>query len=483
MEFKIFSNSTLVLLLSVFISFSVKAQSPKKYLKNGFYEQAFVEATYRQNKRVKLKKKHAEVIYQSYEEIYKRHASYILSSETSWEESALKFVRMTKFLAKVKHPMVFENLKNITYDSPILEVLANKFNASNNIDQELASQSMQQGNYTQALTHYEWIGERFLCILPYSTLVKRVQSIDYQGQIDYIHQLIGDDYVTEARILLESSNSSDAKQAIYFLNEASRHRMLTSEEENLFRLADLIIGQSWMEEAKNLMKSPTKLNAQLAHALIEKVKKLRVITMEEEQLMNQAYEKGMTNVLVIVKGGGSAHMSGQLNRSKSNKWVTYYYQKQSDIRFDYEITMEQNSPKVQLGTIQKEVHQSSKNVIYWEEEMDENGNVIKVKKERLAVGIFAILTRDKTASITWSVAIKDLKNGKVTISEKRTSNITYSNKYASLVSGDILAAPENIETEIHLDSQPFPSDKQMKMEVNGLFLQEMIQIINKAQFM
>ena len=53
-------NISMLLALAFIIGVSLPsyAQSPKKYLKNGFYEQAFVEAVYKQNKKVKLKKKY-----------------------------------------------------------------------------------------------------------------------------------------------------------------------------------------------------------------------------------------------------------------------------------------------------------------------------------------------------------------------------------------------------------------------------------------
>ena len=43
----------------------------------------------------------------------------------------------------------------------------------------------------------------------------------------------------------------------------------------------------------------------------------------------------------------------------------------------------------------------------------------------------------------------------------------------------MLALPDNIETEVDLDSQPFPSDKDMVKQVKDLSLSEFFRTINE----
>lgn len=40
-------------------------------------------------------------------------------------------------------------------------------------------------------------------------------------------------------------------------------------------------------------------------------------------------------------------------------------------------------------------------------------------------------------------------------------------------SGDILALPENIESDVSLDSQPFPTDSEMSSLAKQLYLKEL----------
>jgi hypothetical protein len=56
-------NIKAILTVAFLMSFTLPAfsQSPKKLLENGYYEQAYVDAVYKQNKKVKLKSKFTDL--------------------------------------------------------------------------------------------------------------------------------------------------------------------------------------------------------------------------------------------------------------------------------------------------------------------------------------------------------------------------------------------------------------------------------------
>ncbi len=73
-----------------------------------------------------------------------------------------------------------------------------------------------------------------------------------------------------------------------------------------------------------------------------------------------------------------------------------------------------------------------------------------------------------------------MEDGKLIHSETEESLVEHTNEYASLESGDILALPENIETGVDLDSQPFPTDKEMKNQVTQNYINSLIKTVNKV---
>lgn len=482
MNFKVILAVTFLLGLSI----DSIAQSPKKYLKNGFYEQAFVEAVHKQNKRVKLKKKHTEVIYASYDIIYTKHSDFITSSDSDWQLSYNKFIRLTKFRAKVTHPGVYDNLKNVLNDQTSLGQLATKFNDGNQDDLAMAEHLENQGKFEKALVLYQLIEKRHIEAKPIKALADRLILIDYESKIQNANQKIGDKYILEATALLGEASEQSAIAAIDLIELARTFRPLNFEEEDLLKLANLIKGASWMEEAKKLLDTPTKNNARLAFELIERVRTVQTLTPGEERLSETAKDWGMTRILVSVQGvvpiNTKESVSGFLNKAKSSKWVSFYYAKDETKIFDFEMEITENQPTVALGKRKKKVTQNTKTVEFWEPETDDQGNTTNVKKTRLAIAVVATLSRTKTATLTWSIILKDLSDGKAAYSETTDTKVEITNESASFVSGDILALPENTETDVDLDSQPFPSDKDMLNQVKQQYLHELNQLVNSRQF-
>jgi len=397
------------------------SQSPKKLLANGFHEQAFVNAVYKQNKKVKLKKKYTEVIYPSYDIIYSKNSEIIASTETTWQQSYNALILTSKYRAKVTHPGVYDKLTNILYDKANLDHIGTKFNDSNQKDLGTALTFESQGKFDKALEIYQVIEKRHQQATPITTLGDRLLIIDYEAKIDNVNQQIGDQYLVEATNLIGAGTVKSAKAAIKLIEKARTYRPLDMEEEALLELAHLIMSNSMMEDAKKLLKTPTKKNARLAFELIESVRKMRTLSPEEERLSEKARDWGTTRILVTIKGSDPVNskesVSGFLNKSKDSKWVNFYNSNQASERYDFEMEITENQPKVILGKRRKEVSQHTKTVEVVETETDNQGNTTQVTKTKPVIAIVAVFSRTKSATLNWSIVLKDLSDSKSAFSE------------------------------------------------------------------
>lgn len=463
------------------LSFPVISQSPKKYLKNGFYEKAYVEAVYKQNKKVKLKSKHTDVIYKSYALIYKKHSETILSSKTGWLEGYKQLLRVNAFKLKCKHPGVYDNLKNILDDKAILKVLGKKFNEENVEDLKVAESYESVGKYKKALKLYYEIKERHKQAEQISTLEDKIIPIDTEPMLLRAKTSLGDQLIQEARDLLASSSKNDAEKAIERIKEAKIYRELDAEEEELIRLAKLIIGQSFMDEANRLLQTKTKKNARLAYEMINRARSMRTLSTDEEKLLNTAQDLGTTRILIKMKGKIPVHnskeLSGYMNKERGSQWVTYLFERNNE-KIDFEMEVGEKQPSIVLGKIRKKVEQNTKTVEYYEEETDADGNPVKVKKTKTVTAMVATLSRTKTATMEWSVSLSDLTDGSIVHSENKESKIEITHEAFALESGDVLALPENIDTDIDLDSQPFPTDEEMTDQIKQAQLKELMKLVN-----
>jgi len=476
-------TTPLLTLLLMFSTFSL-AQSPKKLLENGFYEQAFVDAVYKQNKKVKLKSKFTDVIYKSYDLIYQKHGEFITSSETDWAVGYSKFIRVVKFRSKVKHPGVYDNLKNILYDKVMLDHLANKFNGENQKNLIQAAQFENKKQFDKALEVYQKIKKRHQEAEPITTLSDRISLVDFEEKITQTNQKIGDQYIEEASQVLTTTEES-AVAAIKLIEQARTYRPLSLEEEELLKLANLVKSQSWLKQAEELLKSGTKKNARLAFELINKAGTIRTLSATEENLKERAKTEGTTSVLVQISGNSPVHnakeIAGILNRYNKSKWLVFFDSKPTVQKIDFTLNVEESQPKVTLGDKKRKVTQETKTVEYYEEEIDDAGNSKQVKKTKQVTALVAVLSRTKFAELDWKYTLKDEQNGNVVITEINTTRVEKKNEYASLESGDILALPENIETKVDLDSQPFPTDDEMRKSVIDNYINELCKLMKSNQ--
>lgn len=457
-------------------NFWASAQSPKKLLANGYYEQAFLDAAKKQNKKVKIKKKQTSIIYESYDLIYAEGFKAIASKDNDWQRSYDHFIRVVTYRSRVKHPGVSKNLKNILYDESALGNLSVKFNYENKRDLDRAVLLESEEKYIKALDIYHQINVRQSQAEPITTFKDRLQVIDTEDKMNQVNQKIGDQYIEQAKKRLYQGSKEDAKVSIELIEKARSHRALDRDEEELLRLANLIIRDSWMQEAKKLLLTKTKRNGRLAYELINKTRSIKGLSTEEELLLQQALELGMTNVRVVVKGSNFIHtskkLSGILNKGKASEWITYY-DEDSEVKRDYDLEVSETKPKTILGDVQKRIEQRTKKVEYYENETNAAGEVVKVKKTKNVTAFVAILSRTKSSTIDWTASLIDKVDGKIVYTENNGSQIERKNEFASLESGDILALPENIETDISLDSQPFPTDKEMDDLVTRLYIKEL----------
>jgi hypothetical protein len=367
------------------------------------------------------------------------------------------------------------------YDEVVLSSLAKKFNDENLEDLKVAEGYESTGKYKKAVKLYFGIAERHKQAKPISTLEDKIIEIDTEPMMDRANSGIADQLIEEARRLLESASKRDAEIAIERVKEARNYRPLDSEEEELITLAKLIIGESWMNEANKLLETRTKKNARLAFKLINRARSMRTLSTEEEKLLETAKDLGTTRILVKVKGKKPVHnskeLSGYMNKKRGSEWVTYFFDAGEE-RIDFEMEIGEKQPSVVLGDTKKKVEQSTKQVEYYEEEIDANGNPVKVKKTKTVTAMVATLSRTKTAKMDWSVALRDLADGIAVHSESKESKIEITHEAASLESGDILALPENIDTDVDLDSQPFPNDEEMLNRIKQLQLKELMALVN-----
>lgn len=470
--------------LFLFFTRAGLAQSPKKYFKHGYYEQAFVEAAYKQNKKVKLKEKYTSIIYQSYDIIYLRHSEIIASPETDWESSYTRLIRMGNFRAKVKHPGVYNNLQDISMDSPILDALGEKFNESNQRSMAKADTLEAEGNFNLALLEYKTIKKRHLEAQPLSTLEKRLIILDFEGKINNCHQKIGDQYIKQAREEL-AKEEPHANTIIALVTAAKGHRPLSPDEEGLLHQGKLIKADSWIKEAYELMAAGTKQSMRSAFELINDVRYIRNLSPEEEKQSKHCEKLGTTNVLVKLSGNPPIHttelLTGILNERKSSKWLAFYEDKKDGQKADFILEVSETEPNIQMGKLQKEITQNTKTVEYYEEVTDANGKVTKVKKTRQAVAVIAKLRRDKTAELKWTLSIKDLSDENPSGIEEHISEIIVTKESASFVSGDILAAPEKSDSGVDFNSQPFPTDPEIRKQIIEQYRDELWELIKKSQ--
>lgn len=453
-----------------------QAQSPKKLLANGYYEQAFLDASKKQNKKVKLKSKFTDVIYKSFDLIYEKGTDVISSGTHDWSTSYNTLVRVNNFRRSAKHPGVYPNLKDILHDQNILGNLIVKFDKENQRDLNKAVALEGEGKFLKARDVYNQIKTRQEQAVQITTIKEDLSLIDTEERIKYVNQRIGDQYIEEAEKLLFEGTKDNAREAINLINKAKSHRPLDKDEEELLTLANLIIRDSWMQEAKVLLNTKTKRNGRLAYELINKTRSIKSLTTEEEMLLQHAQELGMTTVRVNMKGNNGIHssqtLSGILNKERSTPWITYYAS-DSDLDVDLEMDITENKPRVILGDVRRRIEQRTKQVEYYENETDANGNTVKVKKTKNVTAMVAILSRTKSAHINWAISLTDKANGSVVYAENKESKIERINEFASVESGDIMALPENIESDVALDSQPFPTDEEMSDLVQQLYLKEL----------
>jgi hypothetical protein len=476
-----------IILLTVcilFFNWGSFAQSPKKLLANGYYEQAFLDATKKQNKKVKLKKKHTSVIFKSFDLIYEKGTGIISSSSYDWKTSYEQLIRVVSFRSKVKHPGVYDKLKNILYDENVLGNVSSKFNQENKLDLDQAASFENEEKYTKALEIYQQIKLRQEQSITITTLKNRIEAIDIDDKLNHVNKKIGDQYIEQAKQHLYNGTQKDAKDAIELIKKARSHRLLDQEEEELLTLANLIIKDSWMQEAKELLKTNTKRNGRLAYELIKKARSLKGLSSEEELLSKQALAMGMTNVRLIVKGKNGIHtaknLAGILNKERLSEWITYY-DMDSELKMDFDFELTEVKPKTVLEDIRKRIEQRTKTVEYYEEQTNSAGEIVKVKKTKNVHAFVAIFSRTKYSTLEWTVSLIDKIDGKIIYTESNVSRVEKVNEFASLESGDILALPENIETEISLDSQPFPTDKQMDDLVTRLYLKELSKFLKSKK--
>ena len=96
----------------------------------------------------------------------------------------------------------------------------------------------------------------------------------------------------------------------------------------------------------------------------------------------------------------------------------------------------------------------------------------------------AYFSRTKTASLNWSIQVKDVADGNIAHSESRESKMEHTNKYVSLISGDKEALPNDVESGTEINSQPFPEDSQMLNQVQQMYLNELTDLIrNRKDYM
>lgn len=477
------------LLLSFCISSNALGQSPRKYLENGFVETAFSEASRKQNRRVKLKQKHVDVILESYGLLYANHANNIASAQANWDQSYKSTMRVVKLRSCVTHPGVYNQLTNILYDNDVLDDLASKFNHASSSVLDLSTQLESEGRYEEAVLQYQEIGRIQRDALRIATLGDRITMIDHNIRIAQAKGRIGDQFISMAEEQLALRTKFGAQRAIDFINKARKYRPLSSEEEAMFDTAHVLIGGKLIDQARELLTSGTKQNARKAFSLIREAGKFMELNAEEESLLDQAQNLGTTHILVKMQDGSPVNtaqsFSGILNKRGATPWLAYHFKDSKEIGTDYVLEITENRPGVKLGDTRKRVYNNTRTVEYYEEvyengqiKKDANGKPVKVKKKRLAIGVIAVLSRTKTANLDWSFTLKDPKTGRSVHSDLGESKIELTNEYASLVSGDILALPEDIETNVNLDSQPFPEDKDMLNQVTQLYISNMIQSLH-----
>ena len=476
-------NSILAITFLLGLSCSTFAQSPQKYFDNGMYEQAFVEAAYKQNKKVKLKEKYTDVIYKSYDIIYADHQKTIVAPESNWKRSYNRFIRLGKFRAKIKHEGVKPKIKDSYYDENLLNPLAIKFNNTNQLDLDQARIYENNNEHNKALPHYQKIKIRHNEVKSITELIPKLNIFDYQSMMDDCNQIIGDKYIEEAVLILGESEHS-AEAAIDLVNLAAAYRPLSVEEKEIITLANLIKGEAWIKEAKKLVESGDKHNGRMAFELVEKAKKVRALTAEEVELGKQAESLGMTRVLISLASENihtAASLSADLNSKVKEKWVTYYFSDEGSEKMDFEMLLTESAAKVVLGKVDKKVEQTTREVVYYEDVVDANGKTTKVKKTRQAVGIVATLTQTKTATVKWSAMLKNLSDNQMAYNESNETIIELTHQYASVISGDALALPENTTPDVDLSSQPFPTDQEMKKQIEDKYKLELKNLIKGWQ--
>ncbi|GLB52437.1 hypothetical protein NBRC110019_14770 [Neptunitalea chrysea] len=198
---------------------------------------------------------------------------------------------------------------------------------------------------------------------------------------------------------------------------------------------------------------------------------------DTETLLQEALDKGTEHIAVTIANATNVMIPYQLEQELldfnsyglSSNWTVFDSHPQNDITYDYQITMNFETIEVGPEYVKEKEYITEKQVVdgktyVYDEDgnkvKDSEGNYIMTDRYKTVVCTFYQFTQNKTAKVTASVALYDVKANEVLDSYPLSSQFVFKNSYGTH-KGDRRALGTSQLDLLEVAALDFPTDEQM----------------------
>ena len=253
--------------------------------------------------------------------------------------------------------------------------------------------------------------------------------------------------------------------------------------------AKKIAADFYVRHGKQMLAKGDRFSARKAYEDFQQLKKFFPNFKNVDELLQKAYQQGLTNVLIDIDNRSFYNLSPAFLESLlprdyeqlNGKWQSWHEIPQQD-NDDYEVRISIEKIVLSPGLVKEKEYTETKEVDDgWEYELDENGNVkkdslgndIKVPKTKVLEALVKEYTRRREGHSKVEITFYALPSGQRL--KKVPANIVFffENQYATL-SGDLKAASDRTRELMQQSPLPFPSDQDM-LDISAEPLQKRIE--------
>ena len=215
------------------------------------------------------------------------------------------------------------------------------------------------------------------------------------------------------------------------------------------------------------------------------------------ELLQKAKTKGSSHVLTTLKNNINTISNDSLNdlntinaSNFNNPWVIYHNQRDSKIKYDYEVMISLDKLSFEPEkTLQETVPQEAKVQDGWQYQLDGNGNVmkddkgndIKVPKYSTVKAEVVLFQQNKSSKIEGKILIKNSKNN-TTISENSEFGEAKFQHLYGKYRGDQRAIDQKYYEALKSKAIPYPKDYEFIKYSLLNFKQKINSLLEKQQF-